>query len=88
MEKFYLTDDESIQNHRASRDARWARLDNLHKNSNWRLDHTHELCAKTFNLPLRVLSLLKINNIRFFGSYQRIRAVAAMYGVKTVFILG
>ena len=34
-----------------------------------------------------VLKLL-VRLVRFFGSYQRLRAVAAMYGVKTVFILG
>ena len=46
MEKFQLTDDASIQNHRASHGAHDA---HSHNDTTWRSQHTHELCAKTFN---------------------------------------
>ena len=49
MKNCLLIDDASIQNHRASRGARGA---NSHKDPTWRSQHTHELCANTFNLTL------------------------------------
>ena len=84
MKNCHLIADASIQNHRASRGTRGA---NSHKDPTWRSQHTHELCAKTSNL-LSAGARFKINNdARFFGSSQRLRAVVAKYGAKTVFVL-
>ena len=47
MEKFPLIDDASIQNRRASDGGRGAHSE---KDPTWRSQHTHERCAKTFNL--------------------------------------